>query len=108
MTNPEDKIFSYTNKFKSNKIKKLKVSTDSRIKIGSSNKGKIRSPETRKKYSLAKIGNTYATFGKGKKLSENHKQKISESRVGEKHWMYGKHLDNKWKNNISLGNIGKK
>ena len=56
-----------------NAFRGKKLSAEHKRKISESNKGKIRSIETRKKYSEAK---------KGKKLSAEHKRKISESEKG--------------------------
>lgn len=42
------------------------------------------------------------------RLSEEHKQKISESNSGEKHYMYGKHLADETKKKISDTHIGEK
>lgn len=38
---------------------------------------------------------------KGKKLSEEHREKISESHKGEKNYLYGKHLSEETKKKIS-------
>lgn len=44
---------------------------------------------------------------KGKKLSEEHRRKLSLSRTGEKHFMYGKHHSEETKRKISLAHKGK-
>jgi len=42
----------------------------------------------------------------GLKRTEEHKRKISESRLGEKHWMYGKHLSDEHRQKVSHALIG--
>ena len=43
---------------------------------------------------------------KGRKLSEEHKRRLSEFRKGKPSGMLGKHLSEEHKKNIGLGNIG--
>ena len=64
-------------------------------------KGKKLSEEHKKKISDA---------NKGKKkppVTEETRKKMSESRKGEKHWNYRKHLSDEHKNKIGKGNKGK-
>lgn len=42
-------------------------------------------------YNISVGGKNNSGCGKGKKASEETKQKMSEKRKGEKHWNYGKH-----------------
>lgn len=83
------------------------MSAESRRKISAANKGKVRSVEHRQRISLGHkgipksldwrrnmslrmIGNSY---GNGHIVSEDHKQKIRESRIGNKVWLGRKHSD---------------
>jgi len=59
----------------------------------------------RRKYVEANSGEKHYRFGK--QLSEEIKQKISNSLTGPNHPMYGKHFSNEIKQKISLGNKGK-
>ncbi len=42
----------------------------------------------------------------GLERTEDHNKKISESRLGKKHWMYGKHLSDEHKQKVSRALIG--
>jgi len=71
-------------------------------------KGGKLTEETKQKMSKAKRGKISPR--KGKKNTEEHKQKIRENHVdfnGKNHPMYGKHLKEKTKQKIREANIGK-
>jgi hypothetical protein len=91
-------------------------------------KGKGLSEETKKNLSIALTGKKYpirkpmsdeqkiklSIAHKNKKLSEEHKRKISEANSGVNHWCYGKigtrknaKLSEETKQKISYGNLGK-
>lgn len=96
---------------------------------GNNGRGGLRhSVETRKKMSIAKIGEKHPWLGRkhtealklkmsksrmgkknhfcGKHHSVETKRKISEAQLGEKHHMYGKHLSPETKKKLSLANSG--
>ena len=78
--------------------KGLTKETDERVKKYADSLKKIASSEDyRKKISVRH---------KGKKLSDDHKQKISNSLRGEKNPFYGKHHTEKTKNKIGKANSG--
>lgn len=87
------------------------LSKEHRRRIGESNKGKIISQETRKKIRNVRLNKVYEEIY-GEKAREI-KEKISLSKSGENHPMYGKHLSKEHKENLSksnkknLGNINK-
>ncbi len=74
------------------------------IKKRKSMLGKKHSIETKKKISE---NNARSTFWQGKHLSEDHKQKISNSNKGKISWNIGKHLSEDHKQKIGKGNKGK-
>lgn len=67
------------------------LSEETKKKIGESNKGKKRSPETVEKLRVSHLGyvvtdeakKKLSNFNKGKKLSDNHKNKIAISNTGK-------------------------
>ena len=65
-----------------------KLSEETKKKIGDGNRGVPKSEEHRQKLSEANLGEKHHMFGKTP--SEETKQKISESQKGEKSHMYGK------------------
>lgn len=92
---------------------KMKMSEETKKKIGKANKGKHHSEETKRKIGEAKNGNTnwlgkhhseetkykMSNAKKGKILTNNHKKKISESHRG-------KHLSEETKKKISEAKKG--
>lgn len=74
--------------------KKYKTSKETKHKLSLANKKVIRTPEWNKNVSNAKIGSKNPMFGK--KLSEEHRRKISESHKGDKSYL--------WKGGISKEN----
>ena len=75
-------------------------------KLSNATKGKIRSPETRAKMSLSKMGNKNPWYNK--QLSDSIRAKMSLSRQGENHPMFGKHHTEEAKLKISISQIGKR
>ena len=71
-------------------MKGKKHSKEIRMKMSESMKGRIINEETRKKISVALKGKN--SWAKGKPLSEDHKQNISEThkRIGVGKWMKGR------------------
>lgn len=74
------------------------VSKETRQKLREANLGKKQLPEVTEK--LRKL-NT------GRKHTEEAKRKISEAKLGEKNYFYGKHLSEEHRNKIAKGNTGK-
>ena len=75
-----------------------------RIGKDSPRKGKKLSEETKNKISETLKGQP--AWNKGKKLSEEHKKKLSEARKGKPSNMKGKHLSEEAKNKISESKKG--
>jgi len=80
------------------------------LKIKKALTGKKLSPEHRKKISESHVG---INSGKdhylyGKTMTEKMKKKLSESHMGDKHHFYGKHFSEKHKKNLSKSLTGKK
>lgn len=69
-----------------------------RQKMSKAKTGQMHSFETRRKMSLSQRKRT---------MSEESKRKISESRIGKKHWQYGKKLPDAWRQKISSGCKGR-
>lgn len=71
-------------------------------------KGEIMSLEMKQRISIKKKGSIPWNKGiKCKKLSKEHKRKISEAISGEKHYFFGKKHPEETKKKISLANKGK-
>ena len=88
------------------------VSEETRKKQSESNKGKTRSEESRKKMSESQKGRIVSEETR-KKLrgiprSQEVKDKISEAKKGENHYLYGKSLSEETKTKISKAQKGKK
>lgn len=79
--------------------------------------------EIKKKMSIGKRGKLNPFYGKkhkaiskkqmsltrtGVKLTDEHRRKISESMLGEKHWFYGKTFSDEHKRKLSLAHSGAK
>ena len=73
-------------------------------KISQSQIGKVVSEETRKKQSIAKLGNNNPKYWLGKTRSEETKAKIAIAKTGENNYMYGKNhsLETKQKMSESI------
>jgi group I intron endonuclease len=70
-------------------------SEETRFKISQSNLGKILSDEHKAK--IIENAKNNPNYGlKGKKHSDQTKKKISEGRIGIKHWHYGKKMPRQW------------
>jgi group I intron endonuclease len=72
---------------------RAKPSIETRLKMGRSRKGKKHSEETRKKMSLALLGNKRGTGNKGSRgwhWSEEDRKRMSEQRRGEKNGNFGR------------------
>lgn len=78
-------------KIKRSMPKGRKLSTQQKEKISNSHKGKKLSEEHKQKIRDSALHNE--NYGlRGKHQTEEAKKKISQSRIGEKHWFYGKKL----------------
>lgn len=94
------------------KLRKIHLSSEYRKKISAANVRRWSDPMTRKKMSERMSGQNNPMYGK--KLTEEHKQKISEAcrkvvyvgRWGKDNPMYGKHLSDEHKRLISERNRG--
>lgn len=73
-------------------------------KIGQAQTGKVVSEETKKKQSMAKLGNNNPKYWLGKTRSEETKAKIAIAKTGENNYMYGKNhsLETKQKMSESI------
>jgi 5-methylcytosine-specific restriction endonuclease McrA len=70
------------------RTKKRKLSEEHKQKISESEKGKIVSLETRQKISESCIGRKYPNRKKPPSFTKEHRQHISEAEIGEKHYNY--------------------
>lgn len=90
------------------------------IENGGNSQGKM-SQETKIKISIVRLGKKYGNrseetkklmrknhshYWKGKHLSEETKEKISQANLGKTSPIKGKHLPEEWKSNISKSQIG--
>lgn len=85
------------------KKKNPKVSDETKEKLRIVNLGKKHSKETK-----TRVSENNARYWKGKKMSEEHKQKLSESHMGKVSPMKGKKFSDDARRNMSLAHLGKK
>lgn len=81
------------------------ISEYQRQRIIEANKGRKLSEETKNKISESRKGEKHWAYGKT--FSEETRLKMSNSRKGEKHYRYGKKLDDNVKDKISKSRKGK-
>lgn len=80
------------------------ISEEQKKKYQKTISNRVLSDEDRKKLGVANIGNTYSL---GRKASDETKQKLSESHLGQKAWNKGKVTSDETKQKISEANKGK-
>ncbi len=105
-------------------------SQQARKKISEGNKGKKRTQEYKKWLSSIKSGKNHHFYGQhltaihrekisysisgskhwnyGKSPSQETRKKMSQSHLGNKHYLYGKHLSEETKLKLSIGRLGQK
>ena len=64
---------------------------ETKRKISEANKGKVRTPEMREQNRLRKLANP-TRYWLGKKLTPEHKKKLSNAKLGKSPWNLGKKL----------------
>jgi len=84
----------------------IKYSNESRLKMSISASKRKLSKEARNRRSIAFSGDKNPNFGR--QFSVEHIKKLGEAKTRERHWAFGKHLSDETKNKISESHIGLK
>ena len=105
INNNRIKMTAFNYEFIKKQMSLIKMTTEQRIKISNSHKGKVIS-DTHKASISSSLKNRIP-WNKGKKTSEETKQKISFATTGEKNPFFGKSHSEMSKQKNRLSNLGK-